>query len=189
MDNSTAEKQDAAFAFAKNLANIRYEDLPSEAIESTKIAIMNHIGTAIAASTTVPVCKQVVELAEEMGGKKESTIIAYGVKVPSYMAAFVNAALAHGLNFGDHSDEYSLHTGVAVFPAAFAVAERVGHVSGKEFITAFTLGTDMMIRLARAFQQKTTRNWVDYGWWHGQMLEYFPAAAVAGRDRGALPAN
>ena len=184
MGNSVAEKQDAAFAFAKNLAKVRYEDLPPEAVESTKTAILNHIGTAIAASTTVPVCKQMVELAEEMGGKKESTIIAYGVKVPCYMAAFVNAALAHGLNFGDHSDEYSLHTGVAVFPAAFAVAERMGNVSGKEFITAFTLGTDMMIRLARAFQQKATRNWVDYGWWHGQMLEYFPAAAVAGRLLG-----
>ncbi|MHC4891502.1 MAG: MmgE/PrpD family protein [Planctomycetota bacterium] len=182
--SSVAEKGDAAFAFVKNVVSLRYEDIPSEAVDSTKISILTHLGAAMAASTTVPVCKQMMELAKEMGGKKESTIIAYGAKVPCYMAAFVNAALAHGLNFGDHSDEYSLHTGIAVFPAAFAVAERVGKVSGREFITAFTGGTDMMIRLGRAIHTKASRQWVAYGWWHGQILEYFPAAAVAGRLLG-----
>jgi 2-methylcitrate dehydratase PrpD len=179
--SSVAEKMDAAFTFAKHIARVRYEDIPSKAIESTKIAILTHLGIAVAASTTVPVCKQMMELAKEMGGKEESTIIAYGGKVPCYMAAFVNAALAHGLNFGDHSDEYSLHTGIAVFPAAFAVAERVGKVNGREFISAFTLGTDIMIRLARAIHMKNSRSWTAYGWWPGQVLEYFPAAAVAGR--------
>lgn len=181
---STPEREDAVFALAKHMAEVGYEDIPPEAVQSTKISILTHLGAALAAGTTVPACRQMVELAMEMGGKEESTIIGYGARVPCFMGAFVNAALAHGLNFGDHSDEYSLHTGIAVFPAAFAVSERVGGVSGKEFIAAFTSGTDMMIRLGSALLTNASRSWSSYGWWHGQVLEYFPAAAVAGRLLG-----
>jgi 2-methylcitrate dehydratase PrpD len=184
MMTSGAEKEDAAIAFAKNLVSVRYEDIPSEAVESTKMEILTHLGVAVAASTTVPVCKQMMELAREMGGREESTIIAYGLKVPCTMAAFVNAALAHGLNFADGCDEYTFHPGIAVFPAACAVAERVGKVSGKEFIAAFTLGTDLMMRLGCAIHAEGARDWAGYGWWIGQLLEYLPAAAVAGRLLG-----
>lgn len=177
----TAEKEDAVFAFARHMASVGYEDIPPEAIQSTKISILTHLGAALASSTTVPVCGQMVELAREMGGKGESTIIGYGDMAPCFMAAFVNASLVHGLNFGDYSDEYLVHTGVAVFPAAFAAAERAGGVSGKELIAAFTLGTDLMVRLGRAIHTDSSRNWLAHGWWPGQLFQYLPAAAVAGR--------
>ena len=179
------EKKDAVFAFAKHMVSVKYEDIPPGAIESTKMSILGTLGPAIAASTTVPVCKQMMELAKEMGGKQESTIIAYGVKVPCYMASFVNAALAHGLNFGDVCEEYLSHPGVVIFPAALAMAERVGKVSGKEFITAFTLALDIIVRLGRSLVLKEApRDWIRYGWLPPQILGYFSAAAVAGRLLG-----
>ena len=122
-----------------------------------------------------------MELAKEVGGKKESTIIAYGDKVPCHMAAFVNAALTHGLNFGDIYEEYRVHPGPAVIPVAFAVAERVGKVSGKEFITAVTLGVDLLVRMARSIYVNATRDWAIYGWNPQQIFGYFSATAVAGK--------
>jgi 2-methylcitrate dehydratase PrpD len=175
------EKRDAAFAFAKHMVSGKYEDIPSDVVESTKLVILNTLGPAIAASTMVSVCKRMTDLAKEIGGKEESTIIAYGGKVPCHMAAFVNGALAHGLNFHDVSDQYRLHVGAPLIPAAFAVAERVGKVNGKEFITACTLAADMLTRLGRSILADASRDWIAYGWNPTQIFGYFCAAAVAGR--------
>lgn len=179
------EKKDAAFAFAKNVVNIKYEDIPPEATEVTKTDILDTLGVAIAASTTTSACREMAELVKEIGGKEESTIIAYGGKVPCYMAAFVNAALAHSLHYDDLFDAYSVHAGCILLPSALAIAERVGEVSGKEFITAYTLGLEVMSRLGRAaFPPVLFRDWVLYGWLPTQLFGYFGAAAVAGRLLG-----
>jgi 2-methylcitrate dehydratase PrpD len=179
--NLSPESADASVAFARNVVNLRYEDIPAEAVEHTKTDVLDALGVAIAASTTVPVCKHLVEMAKETGGKPESTIIAYGGKVPGDMAAFVNAALAHGLNYGDASETKSTHAGCVVLAAALAAAERAGKVSGKEFITAYTLGLDVMCRIGGAVN---SGKWMARGRFLQQMVGYFGAAAVAGRLSG-----
>lgn len=186
MVNSLTEKKDAIFALAKNVASVKYEDIPIQAVEIAKMDILDTLGVTIAASGTTPFCKKVVELVKDMGGKEESTIIGYGGKVPSHMAAFANAALAHSLNYGDFHDALAIHIGCSVFPAAIATAERVGKVSGKEFITAYALSMDMESRLARALASKEAPHdwWLDAGWLLPQIFGYFGAAAVAGRLLG-----
>lgn len=175
-------KKDAIFDWTDTVVTLKYEDIPSEVAEVTKIDILDTLGVAIAASTTTPACREMAELVKEMGGKEESTIIAYGGKVPCYMAAFVNAALVHSLNYNDLYDAYDVHPGSALLPSALAVAERVGKVSGKEFITAFTLGLDVMGRLGRAVMPPILlREWTLYGWLLPQLYGYFGAATVAGR--------
>ncbi|MFC1929334.1 MmgE/PrpD family protein [Chloroflexota bacterium] len=178
--SKTEEKEDAVVAFAANLANIGYEDIPAEVAEVTKMSILDAMGVSLAVSSMVPSCKSLAELVKEMGGKKESTIIGYGGKVPCHMAAFVNATLAHALNYEDH--HVSIKVGCTVFPAAFATAERVGAVTGKEFITAYALSMDLECRLARAiWLVEKPCDWIVYGWVLVQMFGYFGAAAAAGR--------
>ncbi len=184
MAKSTAERKDASFALARHAVNTKYGAIPKEAIEATKIDILTTLGCAVGASTTEPVCKKMVDLVKEIGGKKESTIIVYGGKVPCHMATFANAALAHGLNFEDCYDDYSFHIGIAILPPALAVAERVGIVSGKEFIAAFTTGADIAIRLCRAANTDPSLTLLDLGWAPEQIFGYIPAAAVAGRLLG-----
>jgi len=178
-------KEDAVFDLADYVVRLIYEDLPSEVVEVTKTDILDTLGVAMAASTTTPSCREMAELVKEMGGKEESTVIAYGGRVPSYMAAFVNAALAHSLNYDDLYDAYDVHPGCILLPSALAVAERIGKVSGKEFITAYTLGIDVMGRLGRAaFPPVLLREWTLYGWFPPQIFGYFGATAVAGRLLG-----
>lgn len=185
MSSPTTGKKDAIFALSRNLAGLKYEDIPTQTAELTKMDILDSLGVAIAATSTAPGCKKVSELVKEMGGKKESTIIGYGGKVPSYMAAFVNATLVHALNYDDMHDGLGIHIACSVFPAAFATAERVGKVTGKEFITAYTLGMDIECRLARALIiTGKQRDWFIYGWNIPQVLGYFGAAAAAGRLLG-----
>ena len=65
--------------------------------------------------------------------------------------------MAHALDFDDNY-AYDLqtrkknggHANITAVPAALAVAELKGSVSGKEFITAVALGVDLMLRLTFA---------------------------------------
>lgn len=185
MTSLNVGEKDAVFDLVDNLARVKYEDLPAAAVNTTKLDILDCLGVAVAATANDRVCRKVVELMTEIGGREESTIIGDGRKVPAHAAAFVNAALTHALNYDDYTDPLITHFGCVIFPAAFAMAERVGKVQGKEFITAYTLGVDLAARLSRALLTKgEQRNWNLHGWLTTQLVGYFGAAAVAGRLQG-----
>ncbi len=100
---------DAALELASYIANTKYDDIPEEVREVTKKSILDTLGVILAASTMGEGCKQVVALVKEAGGKKESTILGFGGKVPSFMATFANGAMGHAMDYGDVHDELSLH--------------------------------------------------------------------------------
>jgi 2-methylcitrate dehydratase PrpD len=60
--------------------------------------------------------------------------------------------MARAIDLDDVHEESIVHTGVAVVPAALAVAERQGAISGRDLMTAVALGQDLMIRLSAACQ-------------------------------------
>jgi 2-methylcitrate dehydratase PrpD len=155
----------------------QYSDLPGEAVDVTKMAILDAIGVTLGAGTIGEGCKTFIDLAVAGGGKKESTIIGFGTKVPSYMAAFANGALAHALDFEDAHEGALVHSNAAAVPAALALAEAVGNVSGKDLITAVTLGSDIVCRLGLAFN----KNPLDLGWYIPSILGAFGATTAAAK--------
>ena len=175
--------EDAAYVFAENVAAINYEDIPEGTIESTKKSIIDTLGVILGASGTIPGCRELAELIKEAGGKEESSIIAFGGKVPAYMAAFANGGMSHGLDYDDiHAIGLaaSIHPSSCCIPAGFATAERQGKVNGKDFITAFALGTDMSSRIA--FEVRSKRQTLD---WHASpTIGVFSCAAVSGKLLG-----
>lgn len=168
---------------AEFIVNTRYEDIPPAAIQVQKKALLDAIAVTLAASTLGEGCKEFVELAVETGGKPESTILGFGAKVPAMMAAFANAAMAHSLDFEDSHDRALVHSNAAAVPAALAVAEAVGSVSGKELIAALTLGSDLVCRMGLALNEDLLK----YGWYMPPVLEAFGATAAVGRLLGLTP--
>ena len=154
----------------------KFEHLPQSAVDVIKTDIFDTLGTALAGSAALG-SREVVELAVEFGGKTESSILVYGDKVPSPTAALANGTLAHALDFDDTHDAAVLHAGVSVVPAALAIAERLGKVSGKDFITAVALGVEVTCRMGIA-----TRPWI--GWILTSVYGYFGAAIAAGKLLG-----
>lgn len=169
---------DAAFEFARNFANTKYEDLPSDVVEATKKEIMDLLGVALGGFSQ-PGATHIRDLMTEWGGREESSIIGSRVKVPAPNAAQANATMAHALDFDDVHEAAVMHPGIAAIPAAIAVGEAVGKLSGKELITAAALGVDMMCRLALA----TTpgKNPIDLGWHLTSLFGYMGSAATASR--------
>jgi len=164
--------------FVKHFVNLSYEDFPAPAVEAAKKEVLDSLATALGGSAK-PGIKELVDLVREWGGTKQSTIIAHGLKCPAPNAAQVNAAMIHALDYDDGHQAALVHTGCVTVSTAFAVAERMGNVSGQELITAIALGGDFMARLGLAGRPGKTS--LSSGWHPTTLLGHFGAAAVAGR--------
>jgi 2-methylcitrate dehydratase PrpD len=170
---------DAINKFVKHVVNTRYESLPGEVVDVTKKQVMDSLAVAIAGSKAQAV-GELVEIYREWGGKPESTIWVYGDRLPSIVAAQVNATMVHARDFDDTHDVAVLHTSVVAIPVAFAVAERLGTVDGKALITAIALGIDLCSRLCLA----CTSDYFAGGWHFTPLHGAFSTAAVAGKLMG-----
>ncbi len=174
-------RRDAAFDLAEHAVRTDYEDLPPNMVEVTKKNILDVIAVSIAGSSVGVGCREIVELVKEGGGKPESTILGYGGKVPAWMAAFANGSMAHALDYDDTLDDGATHIGAGTIPAALAVSERVGKVSGKRFIAAVATGMEIGARIAMAAQP----NGIIVGKWVMPMIGgYFSGTAAAGSILG-----
>ena len=132
----------------QNIIDTKYENLPKEAIEATKKGILDTLGCIIGGASE---CQGEVGLVKEWGGKEESTILVFGGKVPAANAAWVNSDMAYALDYdGGGGGAGALHDLVCTIPTALAISEARGSVTGKEFITAITVGEDLAIRLGIA---------------------------------------
>ena len=144
---------DASYALASYVAGLKWEDIPSVAVEACKKAILDSLGVALAGST-MPECVKIIELVEEWGGRPESTILVYGTRVPSPNAALANGAMVIARDYDDTHDVALLHPGSTVTTAAFAIAERQGKITGKDLITAVIAGYDVACRIALAVTRR-----------------------------------
>ncbi|MGA2670526.1 MAG: MmgE/PrpD family protein [Dehalococcoidia bacterium] len=158
----------------KFIVDTKYEALSNTVVEAAKKQTLDILGAAIAGNTYN--MSGMVNIVKGWGGKEESTIIVFGGKVPAPNAALLNGILASRIDYDDTHLLDWCHPSKATIPTAFAVAERKGKVTGKDFITAITLGVDLQCRIARA---RTFRVMPD-----GAYVAVFGAAAVAGKLSG-----
>lgn len=178
---ASTKRPDAAFALAANVERTRYENLPAKAIEVTKQDILDTLGCMIAGSTA-EAAREVVELGREFGGTPEASIVGFGDRLPSHMAAFINGTLGHALDLDDCHDKGITHVGPQTIAAALAVAEsgRAGRVDGKTFIAAIAVGADVIARMALATKIPLQQS----GWMFSPLYGYFGATAAASRILG-----
>ena len=143
-----------AVEITKYISRTRYEDLPKEAVEVAKKAVVDTVGAGIAGSSA-PLGKMVAEMVKDGGGKKQSSILVYGDRVPAREAAFGNAVMARCRELSDVQEgnprrggSHGGHTNVVIVPAALAMLETsTKPVSGKKLILAIAVGGDLTIRL------------------------------------------
>lgn len=176
--------RDVTRKLARHAATLDYGALPSSLVELTKRCVLDTLGVIIGASGMAPEGRIVADYVKDFGGKPESTLLGFGGKAPAPWAVFVNGSLAHMLDYDDLIDDNigGAHTGIATVPAAFAVAEKLGGVSGRELIAAIVAGTDVMNRIS---QSTGIPYWtMTEGWFATQLLGFIAGAATAGRVLG-----
>ncbi|HSI47102.1 MAG TPA: MmgE/PrpD family protein [Ideonella sp.] len=138
--------QDICHDFARASADTRFEDLPPAAVESARNSVLDTVGVTLAASGLEPAVRNFVDVVTECGGRRESTVLGFGDRLPAPLAALANGAMAHCLDFDDQTP-WGAHAASSIVPAAFAVAERIGGVSGRKMLAAVAVGQDLFARL------------------------------------------
>ncbi|MBN2126068.1 MAG: MmgE/PrpD family protein [Deltaproteobacteria bacterium] len=123
----------------------RFESIPREPLHTVRNVLLTVLGTTIAGSSAEG-CGTMIDLFRGVGGKEEATILIHGGKVPAQNASFVNGVMARALDYCDAMAP-GVHIGSSAVPAAFAAAELAGGCSGRDFLTALTVGTELSARL------------------------------------------
>jgi 2-methylcitrate dehydratase PrpD len=130
---------------AQYVIDTAYEDLPEKPISVVKDVTLTVLGTTLAGANAEG-CRDLVRQVRQWGGRKEATILIHGGKVPAYNAALVNSTMARAVDFCDGMVP-GMHVGSSSIPTALAAAELAGGCSGKEFVTALVVGTEIASRL------------------------------------------
>jgi 2-methylcitrate dehydratase PrpD len=164
----------------RHLVETEYDNLPQGVVDITKKQILDTLAANIGGSTC-SISDEIVKLVglvKDWGGKEESTIIAFGGKVPAPNAAFLNGMLSVRLDYDDtYYQAFKLHPSRGILPSAMAVAERQGNISGKKFLTAIALGFDLSVRIHRAEGVGKDSNF-------GMISNFLGGTAAAGKVMG-----
>ncbi len=124
----------------------KYNDLPEELITLAKLAIIDTLGVSLAGWTeaAVEVVKKVYS--SESNVQEGSSL--WGVPLQTNMenAALINGTASHVLDFDDAAPSVIIHPSAPILAAITPLAEKLG-CSGKEVITAYAIGTEVMLRL------------------------------------------
>ena len=135
---------------AEYAAKLRYQDVPADVVQRAKDTITDAVGT-IVFGYDLPWSRIIVAHARRSGPGGKSRILGLGgplVQAPS--AAFANGALAHAFELDNLTKPGSgVHPGAILLSAGLAVAQERGF-TGRDLLTAFIAGSEVMIRVGRA---------------------------------------
>lgn len=127
-----------------DLAELPADKIPTSTLELARFSLFDWlvVGTA---GVDEPLAKILRAMAEAEGGTPASSVFGMG-KAPIRMAALVNGATSHALDYDDTHFAHIGHLSVGIYPAALAVAE-AEDASADALIGAFFLGAEAAIRV------------------------------------------
>jgi 2-methylcitrate dehydratase PrpD len=129
---------------------LRFQDLPEDIVESTKLRILDTIGLALA-SNALDYGRAIRESALEMGPliNRGSRVLGFGDETSAMLAAMVNGALAQGFQYDDTHNETMINVSTPIVVTGLAVGEHL-HSSGVDVLTAIAGGIEVTCRLGCA---------------------------------------
>jgi 2-methylcitrate dehydratase PrpD len=118
---------------------------PDQALRVLQLSLLDWCAVGVAGQRE-PVAKILRAQALDEAGAAQAGMIGSPQKVPARMAAMVNGATSHALDYDDTHFAHIGHPSVAVIPAALAVAQLTG-ASGAAFQQAALIGAEASIRV------------------------------------------
>jgi 2-methylcitrate dehydratase len=162
---------------ARFTEQLQYEHLSPEAVELAKRFLLDSIGCALGGSGTADV-QIMLGFFNELGGKKESTVINSKKKLPMIHSCLLNSLMIRALDFNDIYWEQDPSHPSDLIPAVLSPAETL-RKSGKELILAMVLAYEWEQRLCEfAIPGIRERKW------HHATLTQFAAPLAAGKILG-----
>lgn len=162
-----------------------YESLGSSALEAAVRPIVDTVGVILAGLGS-EVGQGMTDYAKKqtLGAQKGAWTPVKGVGVSAEVAACINGALAHSLDYDDTVLGAGHPSGV-VLAALLAACDpalpgNTGPLTGRKLLEAFTLGFDVHVKMARALGLKHYK----HGWHTTSTAGAFAATAAVAHARG-----
>lgn len=149
---------------ARFLAELRFEDLPTDVLHTAKLVTLDTIG-CIVAGTRTPLGRKIVAAYGSGSEANGCSIPGTSLKLAPSVAAKVNGWLSDVLDFEDTA---AGHPSATVIPAALAMAEHLNSTP-KQFLLGVVAGYEAGLRLydATRASPEAYRRFASYHAWHG----------------------
>lgn len=119
-------------------------DLPTSAVQLAKFSLQDWLVCG-RSGVEEPVAKTLRGFGANEGGVQTASTFG-GSKMPPRMAALINGAVSHALDYDDTHFSHVGHLSVGIYPAALAGAEDVG-ATLSDLLAAFVIGAEAAIRI------------------------------------------
>lgn len=133
---------------AREVVELRYDNLPPHALTRAKLVLLDWLGATIAGSVE-PTARIAQAIASESGSRPVSSLVGTRLRSSPRDAALANAVAAHALDFDDSSMWADGHPSAAIVSSAVALGEMLGSTTG-EVVEAIIAGLQGQARIALA---------------------------------------
>lgn len=164
-------------ALLRFVAATRYEDIPKPVLETARLAVLDWWGVTVAGAE-----ESVSRITRDLAGGEgsgPSTVLGTSLRAAPVTAALLNGTAAHALDYDDVHLALPGHVTAPILPGLVALGEARG-LPGRQLLTAFVLGVEVVCRVARALAPGHYRG----GWHATATLGRLGGAAAAGRLLG-----
>ena len=146
----------AARTLAEFATGLRYEAIPKEAIDRAKTTIIDTVG-AMTFGTTLPWSRIMIEYVQRTSAPGKGAIVGTPHRVRGQLAALANGVLAHAFEMDSLvHPSVGVHPGASLTAPGLPVAMAQGR-SGKDLLTAFVAGFEVMYRVGDAARHSSEK--------------------------------
>lgn len=157
-----------------------YTDIPQQAIEIARGAILDCLGVTLAGSAEAA-GKLIREYVRELGGHPEAGVTTGGFQTSAPLAALANGTMGHALDYDDYVTGgvgWFGHPTVALLPALLALGEK-HRLTGKAILEAYVIGYEVGGKVGNGLQKGMSHFRI--GWHATGTVGTIGAAAAAAK--------
>jgi 2-methylcitrate dehydratase len=170
-DTSKKHTDFVSYKLAQWAANLKFEDLSPEAIQSAKLFLFDSFGCALGGSQQHDV-QIMLKHFKAMGGKRTCSCFVHRFKTNPVDAAFLNALMIRAMDYNDIYWKADPCHPSDIIPGPLAICEML-ELGGRELIVGTVIAYEIEMRLCE-FGAPGIR---EYGWHHATLTSI--AAPIA----------
>jgi 2-methylcitrate dehydratase PrpD len=141
-----------ASTFARNLFAFSRREIPEQAYDRARTAIVDTLGVTLAGAVHDG-SKILREVIVPTAANGPSRVFGTDLKLNSLDAALLNGAAAHMLDFDDSNSHLHGHVSVAVLPALLAAADEK-NINGRKVLHAYIAGFETAARMGNTVSRR-----------------------------------
>lgn len=165
---------------ARYIADLRYEDVPSEVLERLKLLVLDSLGCGLYGAK-LEASGILIDRLRSMDHTEACAVWGSPTRMSAPHAVLVNGMLIQSFELDDYHTHGLVHNGSTVIPPIVALAEMREGLSGKDFLAAAVAGYEIGPRVGICMGQQH----LVQGWHTAATIGVFGSVASTSKAVGA----